>query len=83
MFWDSPHVVRFGPADRQEGFAEVSAFPRSLARNAIPWSFVGFPAISIPCGPPGALPVGLQLVAAPGREDLLVALGRLAEDLVA
>jgi Asp-tRNA(Asn)/Glu-tRNA(Gln) amidotransferase A subunit family amidase len=62
---------------------DFAAYLMVLARNAIPWSFVGFPAISIPCGPPGALPVGLQLVAAPGREDLLVALGRLAEDLVA
>jgi aspartyl-tRNA(Asn)/glutamyl-tRNA(Gln) amidotransferase subunit A len=47
-----------------------------LSRNAILWSFVGFPAISVPC--PVAeheLPVGLQLVAAPGEEALLVALG--------
>ena len=39
-----------------------------LSRNAIPWSFVGFPAISIPCGRSAAgLPIGMQLVAAPGR----------------
>ncbi len=25
LFWDSPHVVRFGLADRQQGVAEVSA----------------------------------------------------------
>jgi aspartyl-tRNA(Asn)/glutamyl-tRNA(Gln) amidotransferase subunit A len=50
-----------------------------LARNAIPWSFVGFPAMSVPCGSVDGLPVGLQLVAAPGREDLLVAVGRLVE----
>ncbi len=53
-----------------------------LARNAIPWSFVGFPALSLPCGwvaidHDGAsagprLPVGLQLVAPPDREDLLL-----------
>lgn len=46
-----------------------------LSRNAIPWSLVGFPAVSVPCGRPGTLPVGLQLVARPWREDLLVALG--------
>jgi hypothetical protein len=28
--------VRFGLADRQEGFAEVSAFRRSLARQTLP-----------------------------------------------
>jgi aspartyl-tRNA(Asn)/glutamyl-tRNA(Gln) amidotransferase subunit A len=50
-----------------------------LARNAIAWSFVGFPAISIPCGMADGLPVGLQLVAPPGREDLLVAVGRCVE----
>jgi aspartyl-tRNA(Asn)/glutamyl-tRNA(Gln) amidotransferase subunit A len=53
-----------------------------LARNAIPWSFVGFPAISVPCGRAGGLPVGLQLVAPPHREDLLVAAGRAVEDVV-
>jgi aspartyl-tRNA(Asn)/glutamyl-tRNA(Gln) amidotransferase subunit A len=44
-----------------------------LSRNAIPWSFVGFPVISIPC-PAAGLPVGLQLVAAPGGEATLIAL---------
>jgi aspartyl-tRNA(Asn)/glutamyl-tRNA(Gln) amidotransferase subunit A len=44
-----------------------------LSRNAILWSFVGFPAISVPC-PAEGLPVGLQLVAGPGGEALLIAL---------
>jgi aspartyl-tRNA(Asn)/glutamyl-tRNA(Gln) amidotransferase subunit A len=44
-----------------------------LSRNAILWSFVGFPAISVPC-PTEGLPVGLQLVAGPGGEALLIAL---------
>jgi len=50
-----------------------------LSRNAIPWSFVGFPAISVPCGSVDGLPVGLQIVAAPDREDLLVQVGRTVE----
>ena len=50
-----------------------------LSRNAIPFSFVGFPAISVPCGTVGGLPVGLQIVAPPDREDLLVAVGRVLE----
>ncbi len=49
-----------------------------LSRNAIPWSLVGFPAVSVPCGASG-LPVGLQLVARPWREDLLVAVGTAAQ----
>jgi Asp-tRNA(Asn)/Glu-tRNA(Gln) amidotransferase A subunit family amidase len=50
-----------------------------LSRNAIPWSFVGFPVLSVPCGRVDGLPVGLQLVAAPDREDLLVAVGKAVE----
>ncbi len=53
-----------------------------LSRNAIPWSLVGFPAVSLPCGRPGGLPVGLQLVARPWREDLLVAVGTALEPLL-
>ena len=59
-----------------EDFAEHLTL---LSRNAIPWSLVGFPAVSVPCGRPGQLPVGLQLVARPGREDLLVAVGSALE----
>jgi aspartyl-tRNA(Asn)/glutamyl-tRNA(Gln) amidotransferase subunit A len=55
-----------------------------LARNAIPWSLVGFPAVSIPCGRSSAgLPMGIQLVAAPGADALLVAAGRVVEEVVA
>ena len=36
LFWDSPDIVRFGLADRQHGFAEVSAFRRSLERQTLP-----------------------------------------------
>ncbi|MGK2958515.1 MAG: amidase [Acidimicrobiales bacterium] len=51
-----------------------------LSRNAIPWSFLGFPALSVPCGmTPQGLPVGLQLVAPPGCEARLVALGTAYE----
>ncbi len=51
-----------------------------LSRNAIPWSLVGFPAISVPCGfTSEGLPVGLQIVAPPGREDIVVALGAAVE----
>lgn len=50
-----------------------------LARNAIPFSFLGLPAISIPCGTVDELPVGVQLVAAPMAEPLLVAVGTAYE----
>lgn len=57
-------------------FQDAEDYLTVLSRNAILWSFVGFPAISVPCRvPDGELPVGLQLVAPPGGEDRLVALG--------
>ena len=58
---------------------EFAEFLMLLARNAIPWSLVGFPAISVPVTPAGSLPIGLQLVAPPDREDLLVAVARRVE----
>jgi aspartyl-tRNA(Asn)/glutamyl-tRNA(Gln) amidotransferase subunit A len=55
------------PVERADEYLTI------LSRNAILWSFVGFPAISVPC-PTETLPVGLQLVAGPGGEALLIAL---------
>ncbi|MEW6583379.1 MAG: amidase, partial [Actinomycetota bacterium] len=56
-----------------EDFAEYLTV---LSRNAIPWSLVGFPVVTVPCGvAEDDLPVGLQLVTLPGREPVLVALG--------
>ena len=38
-----------------------------------PWNITGQPAISLPVGRSSdGLPIGVQLVAAPGREDVLV-----------
>jgi aspartyl-tRNA(Asn)/glutamyl-tRNA(Gln) amidotransferase subunit A len=50
-----------------------------LSRNAIPWSFIGFPVLSVPCGAPAGLPVGIQLVAGPGQEETLVTVGAALE----
>ncbi|MGQ0678202.1 MAG: amidase [Actinomycetota bacterium] len=62
---------------------DFSRYLLTLSRNAIPWSLTGLPAVSVPCGTVDGLPVGLQLVAAPWREDLLVALGSALESLLA
>lgn len=36
-----------------------------------PISFIGLPVLCVPICSPGALPLGVQLIGAPGREDLL------------
>ncbi len=62
------------PVERFADFLTV------LSRNAIPWSLVGFPAISVPCGfTSRGLPVGLQIVGPPRREDVVVALAAAVE----
>jgi aspartyl-tRNA(Asn)/glutamyl-tRNA(Gln) amidotransferase subunit A len=67
------------PAPRVE---DAGRFLLVLSRNCIPWSFVGFPAISVPCGRTAAgLPIGLQLVAPPFADARLVALGTAVEAL--
>jgi aspartyl-tRNA(Asn)/glutamyl-tRNA(Gln) amidotransferase subunit A len=52
-----------------------------LSENCVPWSFIGFPAASFPCGLTAQehLPVGIELVAAPFAEPVLLALGTTLE----
>ena len=46
-----------------------------------PWSFIGLPALSAPIADPGALPLGVQLVAAPFMEESLFRVAaRLEQD---
>ncbi len=50
----------------------VEAFVRFNA----PQNMAGLPALSIPCGrSPAGLPIGLQLIAAAGRDDIVLAVG--------
>ncbi|MGB0871902.1 MAG: amidase family protein, partial [Solirubrobacterales bacterium] len=51
-----------------------------LSRNAILWSFVGFPAISVPVKPSASgLPIGLQVVAPPHAERSMLAVAAAVE----
>jgi aspartyl-tRNA(Asn)/glutamyl-tRNA(Gln) amidotransferase subunit A len=45
----------------------------------IPANLAGLPALSVPCGQSGHLPVGFHLVGAPLSEAKLLAAGRLFE----
>jgi aspartyl-tRNA(Asn)/glutamyl-tRNA(Gln) amidotransferase subunit A len=54
---------------------DVERFFLTLSLNCIPWSFIGFPTISVPCGfTPEGLPVGTQLVAGPMEDGRLLAM---------
>ncbi len=54
-----------------------------MLRNTRAFNVLGLPAISVPCGRTAAgLPVGLQIAAAPGREDLVLALAHAYEQAV-
>lgn len=59
---------------------DAEDFLTILSRNAILWSFVGFPAISVPAGKsPAGLPIGLQVVGAPYAERTLIAVAAAVE----
>jgi aspartyl-tRNA(Asn)/glutamyl-tRNA(Gln) amidotransferase subunit A len=50
-----------------------------LLRNTVPFNAARTPALSLPCGPPDRLPVGLQLVAPPFEDARLLQIGALVE----
>lgn len=65
------------PAPKVE---ESEQYLTILSRNCVPWSFIGFPAISVPCGrTTEGLPIGLQFVGAPYADGLVLALASAFE----
>ncbi|MBE0411346.1 MAG: amidase [Anaerolineales bacterium] len=66
----------------KDGEADMRALSEMLRFNT-PANLTGLPAISFPAGyDSGGLPVGMQAIAAPWREDLLLELAFYAEKLV-
>jgi aspartyl-tRNA(Asn)/glutamyl-tRNA(Gln) amidotransferase subunit A len=56
--------------------AETIATSAQVTRLCYPWSLAGLPAVALPCGlDDGGLPTGLQLAAAPWRDDLALRAG--------
>lgn len=61
--------------------AEMIATTAWLTRFTYPWSLAGLPAGSVPCGLDSlGLPIGLQLVAAPWRDDVILRAGAAYQD---
>jgi Asp-tRNA(Asn)/Glu-tRNA(Gln) amidotransferase A subunit family amidase len=46
------------------------------------WALAGIPTLTVPCGLADGLPVGVQIAAAPGREDLLARVACIIEDRI-
>lgn len=68
-----PMVPVAAPRIGEEQLSNGEELRAGLLRLASPFNTVGFPAISLPCGFTGAgLPIGLQLVARPFAEGLLL-----------
>jgi aspartyl-tRNA(Asn)/glutamyl-tRNA(Gln) amidotransferase subunit A len=70
-----PTVPMLAPLREDAGTVSLA-----LTRNVALWSFIGFPAMSVPVAAAASgLPVGLQIVAAPHREAVMLEVGRAVE----
>jgi aspartyl-tRNA(Asn)/glutamyl-tRNA(Gln) amidotransferase subunit A len=70
------------PTCPQAAFAHGAPVPLNQADFTVPANLAGAPALSLPWGADAAgLPLGLQLIARPGMDTLLLRLGSLLEAL--
>lgn len=78
--WAEPYdAILTPPATGEAPTPETTGDPRFCSR----WSLTGAPAITIPTGiGPHGLPLGLQLVAAPGEDDRLLSAAAWAEQVL-
>jgi Asp-tRNA(Asn)/Glu-tRNA(Gln) amidotransferase A subunit family amidase len=79
--WAAPYdAILTPPTTGEAPTAESTGDPRFCSR----WSLTGAPAITIPTGVgPHGLPLGLQLVGAPGTDDAVVEAAMWAEERLA
>ncbi len=72
--------IRIGELPVDPSPEDLDAMRRGLGWLPGAWNVTGQPAISVPAGrSPEGLPIGVQLVAASGREDLLLRVARFLE----
>jgi amidase len=72
-----PRIDELTPTDDDPLRGSKRSMPYAVFTS--PFNTTGQPAISLPLGSSDGLPVGVQLVAAYGREDLLMAVGAQLE----
>ena len=77
IFWDYPAILTPAAAGRAPAGLDSTGDP---SHNA-PWTALGVPAISVPLPVDGG-PLGVQMTAAWGRDDALVAVAAQLETLV-
>ena len=75
-----PRLGELTPSDDDPGRGSRASIPYSLFTS--PFNTSGQPAISLPLGSSDGLPVGVQLVAAYGREERLMSVGGQLERTV-
>ena len=67
-------------AELEQQPAELRSRELVMLRNTRPWNVYGLPAISVPCGfSASGLPIGLQIIGAPGSEGVVMALAHAFE----
>ncbi len=49
--------------------------------DTVPANMAGLPAMSVPCGSADSLPIGLQIMAPPFREDIIFRVGSMVEKI--
>jgi Asp-tRNA(Asn)/Glu-tRNA(Gln) amidotransferase A subunit family amidase len=64
-------------APATDGVAPVFSEETGPSRLQGLWTLVGFPTLAVPCGKVDGLPAGVQLSAAPERDDLVLRAGAL------
>lgn len=67
----TPTVPMVAPRADEESLATTAR----LTSLTYPWSLAGLPSLTVPCGLVDGMPVGMQIAAAPWRDDLVLLVG--------
>ena len=71
-------TIIFAPAT--DGYAPLMSDRTGEQKLQSLWTVVGVPSLCCPCGKLDGLPVSVQVIAAPGKESLVLAAARLIEE---